>query len=104
LTVPPRHFTEHQIIINTYMGVVAAQAAQRCVSALPLVNQPPGSKREAVSLGCFFCRKNRSRMPQDAPLVVGWAQDALVLLAAFGRRARGLPVWPRSASAIFFSA
>jgi hypothetical protein len=27
-------------------------------------------------------------MPQDAPLVVGWAQAAFVLPAAFGPRAR----------------
>jgi hypothetical protein len=31
-------------------------------------------------------------MPHDALLVVGWAQDAFVLPAAVGRRARGLPV------------
>jgi hypothetical protein len=41
---------------------------------------------------------------EDASLVVGWAQDAFVLPAAFGRRARGLPVWALSAAAIFFPA
>jgi hypothetical protein len=42
-------------------------------------------------------RKSSNR-EEDAPLGVGWAQDAFVLPAAFSRRARGLPVWPRSAT------
>jgi hypothetical protein len=31
-------------------------------------------------------------MPQDAPLVIGWAQECLRFVCRFARRARGLPV------------
>jgi hypothetical protein len=43
-------------------------------------------------------------MPQDAPLGRWAGSGAFVLPAAFGRRARDLPVWSFPAPAIFFSA
>jgi hypothetical protein len=44
-------------------------------------------------------------MPQDALLDgLGRLRDAFGLLAAFARRARGLPAWPLRAGTIFPSA
>jgi hypothetical protein len=61
------------------------------LSALQLINQPPGSRREVVSFGRRFRWRNRSTMHQEAPQG-GWAgSDASDLPAGFARRARGLP-------------
>lgn len=75
---------------------MAIQPDQHGVAHLPcrLSTSYRAAKERQPPLAAIFCRKNRSRMPQDAPLVVGCAQDAFVLPAAFGCRARALSVWP----------
>jgi hypothetical protein len=74
-----------------YLGAVTTEAAQHCVSVLLLINQPPGSLREP-HLAASSVQELAPGMPQDAPWVAGWAQDASVLACGFARRARGLPV------------
>jgi hypothetical protein len=46
---------------------------------LPLINQLPGSKREAASFGCLFSGRKSLHVPQDA-LLGGWAGSASALV------------------------
>jgi hypothetical protein len=66
-------------------------AAQRCVSALPLINQLLVGKREAALNWAPFPLK-KSLYDALRRAAGGWAgSDAFHLPAAFGRPARGLP-------------
>jgi hypothetical protein len=69
----------------------AGAVAPRGSTALRISLAAGQPKRGGLTFRLLLLKKIALEWPQDAALVVGRAQDAFVLPAAFGRRARGLP-------------
>jgi hypothetical protein len=77
------------IINRRVSGLSPHEAAQRFISALPLIKPPPVGTKEAA-IGCLFWRLSLQTR-QDAPPVVGWVQERLRFgCGLIPRRARGL--------------